>query len=57
MAAKKLPEAVPVAADAIEKTTEPRPVPPSPAAGGRYVQDPETGELIRVEHTTERTAQ
>jgi len=57
MAAKKLPEAVPVPADAIEETTEPRPVPPSPAAGGRYVQDPETGELIRVEHTTERTAQ
>ncbi len=57
MAAKKLPEAVPVAADAIEETTEPRPVPPSPAAGGRYVQDPETGELIRAEFTTERTAQ
>ena len=57
MAAKKLPEAVPVAAEMIEITKEPRPVPPSPAAGGRYVQDPETGELIRVEHTTERTAQ
>ena len=57
MAAKKLPEAVPVAADAIEETPEPRPVPPSPAAGGRYVQDPETGELTRTEYTTERTAQ
>lgn len=56
MAAKKLPEAVPIAADAIEETTEPRPVPPSPSAGGRYVQDPETGELIRAEFTTERTA-
>ena len=57
MAAKKLPEAVPVPAAEIEITPEPRPAPPSPAAGGRYVQDPETGELIRVEHTTERTAQ
>ncbi len=57
MAAKKLPEVVPVAADAIEETHEPRPAPPSPAAGGRYVQDAETGELIRVEHTTERNAQ
>ena len=57
MAAKKLPEAVPVAADAIEETPEPRPVPPSPPAGGRYVQDPETGELIRAEFTTERNAQ
>ena len=57
MAAKKLPEAVPVAADAIEETTEPRPVPPSPAAGGRYVQDAETGELVRVEYTKERNAQ
>lgn len=57
MAAKKDPEAVPVAADAIEPTPEPRPAPPSPAAGGRYVQDPETGELIRAEFTTERTAQ
>ena len=57
MAAKKLPEAVPVAADAIEETPEPRPVPPSPASGGRYVQDPETGELVRAEFTIERTAQ
>ena len=57
MAAKKAPEAVPVAADAIEETTEPRPAPPSPAAGGRYVQDAETGELARVEFTIERTAQ
>ena len=57
MAAKKLPKAVPVAADAIEETPEPRPVPPSPAAGGRYVQDPETGELVRAEFTIERTAQ
>ena len=57
MAAKKLPEAVPVAADAIEEIPEPRPVPPSPSAGGRYVQDPETGELIRAEFTIERTAQ
>ena len=57
MAAKKLPEAVPVAADAIEETPEPRPAPPSPAAGGRYVQDAETGELARVEFTIERTAQ
>lgn len=57
MAAKKLPEAVPVAAEAIEETPEARPVPPSPAAGGRYVQDAETGELARVEFTIERTAQ
>ena len=57
MAAKKEPEAVPVAADAIEETTEARPVPPSPAAGGRYVQDPETGELVRAEFTTERNTQ
>ena len=57
MAAKKEPEAVPVAAETIEITPEPRPVPPSPAAGGRYVQDPETGELVRAEFTTERTAQ
>lgn len=57
MAAKKETDAVPVAADAIEETPEPRPVPPSPAAGGRYVQDPETGELIRAEFTIERTAQ
>ena len=57
MAAKKLPEAVPVPADTIEETTEPRPAPPSPAAGGRYVQDAETGELARVEFTIERTAQ
>ena len=57
MAAKKLPEAVPVAAEMIEITKEPRPVPPSPAAGGRYVQDPETGELVRAEFTIERTAQ
>lgn len=49
MAAKKLPEAVPVAADEIEeKTPEPRPVPPSPAAGGLYRYNPETGELVRV---------
>ena len=57
MAAKKEPEAVPVAAETIEITKEPRPVPPSPAAGGRYAQDPETGELTRIEYTTERTAQ
>ena len=57
MTTKKLPEAVPVAADAIEETPVPRPVPPSPPAGGRYVQDPETGELIRVEYTKERNAQ
>ena len=57
MAAKKLPEAVPVAAETIGITKEPRPVPPSPAAGGRYVQDPETGELVRAEFTIERTAQ
>ena len=57
MAAKKEPEAVPVAADAIEETPEPRPVPPSPVAGGRYVQNPKTGELVRIEYTTERTAQ
>lgn len=48
MAAKKLPEAVPVAADAIEETPEPRPVPPSPAAGGLYRYNPETGELVRI---------
>ena len=48
MAAKKLPEAAPVAADATEKTPEPRPVPPSPAAGGLYRYNPETGELVRV---------
>ena len=57
MAAKKLPEAVPVPADEIEITPEARPAPPSPAAGGRYVQDAETGELARVEFTIERTAQ
>ena len=57
MAAKKLPDAVPVPADEIEITPEPWPVPPSPAAGGRYVQDAETGDLARVEFTTERTAQ
>ena len=60
MAAKKEPEAVPVAAETIESIEtpkEPRPVPPSPAAGGRYVQDPETGELVRAEFTIERTAQ
>ena len=57
MAAKKAPEAVPVPAEEIEITPEPRPAPPSPAAGGRYVQDPETGELIRAEFTIERTAQ
>ena len=57
MAAKKEPEAVPVAAETIEITPEPRPVPPSPAAGGRYVQDAETGELVRAEFTIERTAQ
>ena len=48
MAAKKDPEAVPVAADAIEPTPEPRPAPPSPAAGGLYRYNPETGELARV---------
>ena len=48
MAAKKAPEAVPVAADAIEETTEPRPAPPSPAAGGLYRYNPETGALDRV---------
>ena len=48
MAAKKDPEAVPVAADAIEPTPEPRPAPPSPAAGGLYRYNPETGELDRV---------
>ena len=57
MAAKKAPEAVPVAAEQIDVTPEARPAPPSPAAGGRYVQDAETGELARVEFTTERTAQ
>ena len=57
MAAKKLPEAVPVPADAIEETTEPRPVPPSPTAGGLYRYNPETGELVRAEFTIERTAQ
>lgn len=57
MAAKKETEAVPVAAEQIDTTPEARPVPPSPAAGGRYVQDPETGELARVEFTIERTAQ
>ena len=48
MAAKKDPEAVPVAADAIEPTPEPRPAPPSPAAGGLYRYNPETGEIVRV---------
>ena len=48
MAAKKLPEAVPVAAEEIEETPEPRPVPPSPSAGGLYRYNPETGELDRV---------
>ena len=48
MAAKKAPEAVPVAADAIEETTEPRPAPPSPAAGGLYRYNPDTGEIVRV---------
>ena len=48
MAAKKLPEAVPVPADEIEITPEPRPAPPSPAAGGLYRYNPETGELARV---------
>ena len=48
MAAKKSPEAVPVAAETIEITKEPRPVPPSPAAGGLYRYNPETGEFVRV---------
>ena len=48
MAAKKDPEAVPVAAEMIETTPEPRPVPPSPAAGGLYRYNPETGALDRV---------
>lgn len=53
MAAKKLPEAVPIAADAIEETTEPRPVPPSPAAGGLYRYNPDTGALDRVNEREE----
>lgn len=49
MAAKKLPEAVPVPADEIEITPEARPVPPSPAAGGLYRYNPDTGALDRVD--------
>lgn len=48
MAAKKETEAVPVAAEQIDTTPEPRPAPPSPAAGGLYRYNPETGELARV---------
>lgn len=48
MAAKKAPEAVPVAAEHIDITPEPRPAPPSPAAGGLYRYNPETGALDRV---------
>ena len=48
MAAKKETEAVPVAAEQIDATPEPRPAPPSPAAGGLYRYNPETGELDRV---------
>ncbi len=53
MAAKKETDAVPVAADGIEETPEPRPAPPSPAAGGLYRYNPDTGALDRVNEREE----
>lgn len=55
MPARKV-DVPPIPAEEIE-TAEVLPVPPSPSAGGSYRQDPETGELVRVEYTKERNAQ